>query len=98
MSRLLTITKAAEQFDCHPETLRRAIRAGKLACYRFGGAVRLSPEHLQAWMDAALCPARDPQDQSLSHAEEAGQSSGGMETHVAALQQARRQNKALGRL
>jgi excisionase family DNA binding protein len=60
--RMMSIAKVAAQIDCHPETLRRAIRAGKLACYKLGRCTRITQEQLQAYLDAALCPAVDQTD------------------------------------
>jgi excisionase family DNA binding protein len=57
---MMTVAQAAQRLGCNPETLRRAIRQGRLACYRFGGCTRLSEEHLRAYLDSALRPARDP--------------------------------------
>jgi excisionase family DNA binding protein len=93
--RLLTTGEAAASLGCHPETLRRAIRNGTLTCYRFGGCVRLSPDHLKAFMDKALCPARDPNEQSLNDTEADGASSGGTVERVAAFRREQRMNAAL---
>ncbi len=93
--RLLTVAAAAEFLGCHPETLRRAIRARRLPCYRFGGCTRISSGQLRAYLEDALCPVRDRKDPSSSGTEPNGQSSGGKTDRVAEFQQARRMNAAL---
>jgi excisionase family DNA binding protein len=94
---LMTAARAAEILGCHPETIRRAIRSERLSCYRFGGCTRISPEHLQSYLDAALCPARDQTDLSSSPTEANSQSSGGREDRVAAFRLEQRMNAALDR-
>lgn len=91
----MTVARAAESIGCNPETIRRAIRNGNLSCYRFGTSIRVSAEHLQTYLDNALCPARDPLDQSLSATVAGGASHGGKATPVAAFRQERRMNVAL---
>ncbi len=93
--RMLTIARAAEQMECDPETLRRAIRKKKLGCYRFGGCIRISPAQLQAFLETALCPANDQTDLSCSSTEAPGASSGGKEDIAAVAQQGRRLRHAL---
>jgi hypothetical protein len=56
--RLMTVARAVAELDCHPETIRRAIRRGDLACYRMMGCTHIAPEHLQAYLDASFNPAR----------------------------------------
>ena len=92
---MLTVRKAAVLLDVHPETLRRAIRAGKLACYKPGRCARISEQQLQAYLDAHLCPARDQTDPVSNGENSDGISPGGTEMHVAAFQLARRMNAAL---
>lgn len=95
--RLLTAAAAATQLGCHPETIRRAIRAGALACYRLGGCTRIAPEQLAAYLERHRCPARDPQDPSSNSAAASGASSGGTEASVAGFRQGRRTRRALDR-
>ena len=95
LPRLFTVDSAAAQLDCHPETLRRAIRRGDLACYRIGGCTRIAPEHLTAYLEASLCPARAPQDPSLSGTAASGPSAGGTQDAVDTFRQARRTRAAL---
>ncbi len=42
-----TLTEAAELLSCHPDTLRRAIRAGKLKAGKIGKDYRISKPDLQ---------------------------------------------------
>lgn len=92
---LMTVSRAAASLGCHPETLRRAIRRGTLACYRFGGCTRISPEHLQAYLENALCPARDPKAQSLRYTGDDGPSFGGKTDRVGDFRLGQRMNAAL---
>lgn len=55
----MTVADAAACLECAPETVRRAIRGGKLACYRLGGCIRISADQLGAYLEASLCPARE---------------------------------------
>jgi excisionase family DNA binding protein len=55
--RLMTVAGAAAALTRHPETVRRAIRAGRLGCYRIGGCTRISPEQLEAYLTASELPA-----------------------------------------
>lgn len=95
MPDLFTIPAAAARLSVHPETLRRAIRAGTLSCYRIGGCIRISDDQLTAYLDSALCPARAPTDHGLSDTEASGPSPSGTGIDVAGFQQARRTNAAL---
>jgi excisionase family DNA binding protein len=45
--------------DCHPETIRRAIRSGRMACYQLGGMIRISPDQLETLIQSTLRPAKD---------------------------------------
>lgn len=60
MERLLTVAEAAERLGLHPETVYKAVRTGRLACYRLQGAIRIAPEHLSDYLAANLCPAHSP--------------------------------------
>ncbi len=79
----LTVDEAAAHLAVHPETIRRAIRRGELACYRRRGCTRIAPEHLQAYMDAAFCPARGSASSTSNGAATAGPSSSGKAVTVA---------------
>lgn len=59
--RLMTVAAASAELQCNPETIRRAIRARQLACYRLGGLIRVTPEQLVAHVESTLRPAHDPQ-------------------------------------
>ena len=93
--RLLTIAAAADQLDLNPETIRRAIRAGRLACYRLGGCTRIAPEQLAAYLESSLCPARETKSLTLSPEEGSGQSSGGKTDSVDEFRRERTMNRAL---
>lgn len=69
---LLTVEAAAHQLGVHPETVRRAIRSKKLACYRFAGCIRVSPDHLTAYLETHLCPAQGQTVPSSTGAVESG--------------------------
>ena len=94
---LLTVEAAAERLGCAPETVRRAIRAGRLACYRLGGCIRIAPEHLSAFLESHLCPVRDQTAPASSSTADSTTSPGGTDRHVGAYQQARRTQSALDR-
>ncbi len=50
--RTFTLAEAARLLQCHPETLRRAIREGSLRAARLGRGYRLSRADLQAFWTA----------------------------------------------
>lgn len=92
---LLTIEQVAERIGLHPETLRRAVRAGKLGCYRLQGCIRIAPAQLDAYLQENLCPAHVPTD-PLSKPERACSTLlGSTETSVSAYRQARRTRLSL---
>jgi len=47
-----TIPEAAELLHCHPQTLRTAIRAGRLKAARIGKALSISKTELAAYFAA----------------------------------------------
>lgn len=55
---VLTVERAAERVGCHVETIRRAIRSGRLQAARVGSQWRVSPEALAEWM-ASPSPSPD---------------------------------------
>lgn len=63
------VAQVAAQLGLHPETIRRAIRGGSLACYKFGGRARISEEQLQAYLDRSL--QRQPEAQQFAERDEA---------------------------
>ncbi len=56
--KLFTVEVVAGQFGVHPETIRRAIRSGRMGCYRLGGCIRVSADQLAAYLEASLCSSR----------------------------------------
>lgn len=54
--RTFTVTLTAEQIDLHPRTLRRAIAAGELPAYKFGSALRVRLDELDAWAESKAMP------------------------------------------
>ncbi len=60
MSELLTVEDAAERARVHPETVKRAIRSGRLRASRLGerGAYRIREQWFDEWIDDQA-PARD---------------------------------------
>lgn len=42
--------------DLHPRTIRRAISAGELTGYRFGKALRIRLDELDAWAESKAMP------------------------------------------
>ena len=93
----LTVDEAAARIAVHPETIRRAIRRGELACYRRPGCTRIAPEHLQAYMDVAFCPARGSASFTSNGTATAGPLSGGKATTVADFRLRQRLKAALDR-
>lgn len=93
LPRLMTVAAAAEELGCSAEHLHRAIRARRLACYRLGRLIRVTPEQIAAYVESSLCPAQDPR----GHVSTAGADDGASERAVEALQQTRRVNRALDR-
>jgi len=59
---LLTVQQAAVWLNCHPETVRRAIRAGKLAAYRRTNCTRVSEADLVAYLNTFYQPAEPGAD------------------------------------
>jgi excisionase family DNA binding protein len=54
---LLTIPQAGAALDKSPVTIRKWIRARKLAHYRIGGEIRISPDDVAAMIAAGRRPA-----------------------------------------
>src|SRR6185312_13526355 len=95
LPRLMTVETVASQLDVHPETLRRAIRSGKLACYRLSGCIRIAPEQLAAYLESHLCPVQGQIALPSRSIEGSGISSGGTEMRAAGFRQERRTQRAL---
>ncbi|NPD70369.1 helix-turn-helix domain-containing protein [Lichenicola cladoniae] len=53
-SKLLTTTDVASRVGCHPETIRRALRRGDLACYRTRGYTRVFEEQLTTHLERSI--------------------------------------------
>ena len=49
---IYNLTESAELLMLHPETLRRAIKAGKLQAANLGRALRISAVELERWWKA----------------------------------------------
>jgi excisionase family DNA binding protein len=55
---LLNRKEVAALVGCHPETIKRAERKGKLPAYRFGHRmVRYRREDVERWWQGARCEA-----------------------------------------
>jgi excisionase family DNA binding protein len=52
MTPLLTIPEAAKILHCHPDTVRNAIRRGRLKAHKVEGAVRISEAAVNAYLEA----------------------------------------------
>lgn len=51
MSNLLSIVKVAEQLGVHPDTVRRAVKTGRLKAHRVGTQIRILPESVNAYLE-----------------------------------------------
>jgi excisionase family DNA binding protein len=60
MSVWWTLNQAAEHAQVNPATLYREIKAGRIQATRVGGrrSIRLRPEWVDRWLDAAARPVR----------------------------------------
>ena len=45
-TKLLTVSEAAEQLNCAPETVRRMVKSCRLKCKRIGNQIRIHPADL----------------------------------------------------
>lgn len=97
MPRLLTVRKAASEIDVCPETVRRAIRSGKLAAYLRPGGYRVSTVDLQAYMDTYHCPASETTSRTWNYAAANGRLSGGKADKESAFRLAQRTRNALAK-
>lgn len=61
---LMTVEQAARRASTHPETIRRAVRDGRLPAGRVGRSLRIAPDALSAWLSgphgAPQQPSRSP--------------------------------------
>jgi excisionase family DNA binding protein len=90
---LLTVARAAEQLAVNPETIRRAIRNGRLVPHKFGGCIRISWEQLQAFLDEGKCSTVVKESSIPADADAPGQSNNGTAAAVAALRRERQFRK-----
>lgn len=56
MSKLLTLALVAEQLDVSLRTVERLVARGELAVVRVGRQVRVRPQDLDAYLEAARLP------------------------------------------
>lgn len=92
---LLTVSEAALLVRRHPETLRRAIREGRLAAWRQRGCTLVSPETLKAYLDDYLCPASATKSLISNAVEASTTSSGGQAVNVEDFRRERMMRKML---
>lgn len=52
-SRLLTRQDVAKLANVSRQTIDRAVRSGRLHCFRIGRTIRFSAKHVQEWLDWA---------------------------------------------
>ncbi|KXV51115.1 hypothetical protein AD944_02990 [Acetobacter tropicalis] len=91
----LTVPEAASLVRRHPETLRRAIRQGRLAAWRQPGCTLVSVEALMAFMEGFLCPASVTKSLTSNSAVGSIASSGGSAKSVTAYRQEQRMRRSL---
>lgn len=48
---VFTAEEVAERLQCHPETIMREARAGRLSFTRVGRLVRFTPEHVRQYLE-----------------------------------------------
>lgn len=63
MSDLLTTAEAARELRCHPETIKRAIRCGKIRARFFGGRYLIERSALPAELAPPAKPPGRPAKQ-----------------------------------
>ena len=51
--RLLSVEEAARYFDCHPDTIRRHIRAGNIDHLKLGKSIKIPRRFLDQMIDQA---------------------------------------------
>ncbi|WP_390614214.1 helix-turn-helix domain-containing protein [Gluconacetobacter diazotrophicus] len=94
----MTVAAAASIAGLHIDTLRKAIREGRLEAYRRPRATRVTPEALRAYMDLYLCPAKDQIGHFWNSIEGRGASSGGRAESASEARRVLRMKRALGAL
>lgn len=60
MDTLISVPEAAERLRCHPQTVRRLIRAGEIPRVLVGRKIRLRPEDVTAWVEAHTTQRETP--------------------------------------
>jgi excisionase family DNA binding protein len=67
--KLLTVKEVAERLACHPETVRRAIKAGEIGYVRRPGFIRIAENDFMDFLERNRCPAQDNRRGSSACAE-----------------------------
>ncbi|GEN63188.1 hypothetical protein AOE01nite_14120 [Acetobacter oeni] len=93
---LLTVSRAASILGCHVETVRRAIRSGRLAAFRMRGCTRISQADLKAYLDTYHCPAHEMTNPIWNSGGASGPSSGGRAASVSDALRVARMKHQLG--
>lgn len=97
MERYLTIHEVAARTGQHIETVRRAIRAGRLAAYRIPKNTRITEEAFQDYLRSYHCPAHGTTNRTSNYDAGNGASSGGKKGSASGFQQVQRMRRALAR-
>ena len=50
--RLLSVEEAAEYYGCHPDTIRRQLKAGSIQCIKLGRVFRISRKVLDDMIES----------------------------------------------
>ncbi|GAJ30586.1 helix-turn-helix domain-containing protein [Acidomonas methanolica] len=91
----MTVPEAAMAVRRHPETLRRAIREGRLAAWRQRGCTLVSVADLMAYMEGFLCPAQKMKTPTSNSGAASITSSGGKRENDVDFRLAQRMRSAL---
>ncbi|WP_394356096.1 helix-turn-helix domain-containing protein [Brytella acorum] len=94
----LRVSEAAALVRRHPETLRRAIREGRLTAWRQPGCTLVSVEALMVFMEGFLCPAREMKNPISNPGAGNGVSSGGKRENDVDFRLAQRMKRRVGGL
>lgn len=97
LERYLTIQEVASRTGQHPETVRRAIRAGRLAAYRIPKNTRVTEEAFQDYIRSYHCPAHATTSRISNYDAGNGASSGGKKESGSDFRQVLRTRRALAR-
>ena len=63
---MLTATQAAQALGVSKRHLYQLASAKKIACYRFGSAVRFDPQDIEAYKQSCRSPATTPDAGSIA--------------------------------